>query len=43
MVCQPDGDNNSVEAWQTATMAEAMTAVAVTLVSDAAATLTRGQ
>jgi hypothetical protein len=37
MARQPDGDDNSVEAWQTATAAEATRAVAVMLVSDAAA------
>ena len=34
----PDGDNNSAEALQTATVAEATMAAAVTLVFDAAAT-----
>ena len=38
MVSRPDGDDNSVEAWQTATAAETTTAAAVTLVSDAATT-----
>ena len=37
MIRWPDGDNNSAEAWQTATAAEATTAAAVTLISDAAA------
>ena len=36
MVCRPDGDNDSAEAWQTATAAEASLAAAV-LVSNAAA------
>jgi hypothetical protein len=36
MVRRPDGDDDSAEAWQTATAAEATTAAAV-LVSDAAA------
>ena len=39
MARQLDGDNNSVEAWRTATAAKAMTAAAVMLVSDTAATL----
>ncbi len=43
MVCRPDGNNDSAEAWQTATAAEATMAVAVTLVSDAAAMPTATQ
>ena len=43
MVCWPDGDDNSAEAWQTATAAEATTAVMVTFVSDAAVTLSCSQ
>ena len=38
MAPQPDRDDDSAEAWQTATAAEAMTAAMVTLVSDAAET-----
>ena len=43
MVHRPDGDNDSAEAWQRAAAAEATMAVAVTLVSDAAATPTATQ
>ena len=43
MVRRPDGDNDSAEAWQTATAADATTAAAVTLVSDAAAMSTATQ
>ena len=43
MVRRPDGDDSSAEAWQTATVAEATTAAAVTLVSDTAATKTATQ
>ena len=42
MVRRPDGDDDSVEAWQTATAAEA-TMVVVVLVSDAAGTPTATQ
>ena len=38
MARRSDGDDDSAEAWQTATATEATTAAAVTLVSDAAAT-----
>ena len=38
MVRRPDGDGDSEEAWQTATMAEATAAAAMMLVSNAAAT-----
>ena len=34
---RPDGDDDSAEAWQMATVAEATAAAAVTLVSDSAA------
>ena len=43
MVRRPDGDNDSAEAWQTATAAEAMTTGAVMLVSNAAAMPTATQ
>ena len=43
MVCQPDGDNDSAEAWQTVAEAEATMPAAMTLVSNAAAMLTPGQ
>ena len=43
MVRQPDGENDSAEAWQTATRAEATTAAAVTLIFNAPATPTATQ
>jgi hypothetical protein len=43
MVRRPDGDDDSAEAWQTATAAEAMTAAAVLLVPNAAAMPTATQ
>jgi hypothetical protein len=43
MVRRPDGDKNSVEAWQMATAAEATMAAVVTPISNTAATLTATQ
>ncbi len=43
MVRRSDGDDDSAEAWQTATAAKATTAAAVTLVSNPAAMPTATQ
>ena len=43
MVRQPDGDDDSVKAWPTATVAEAMTVVAVLPDSNSAAMPTATQ